>query len=221
MKKLISLFTKSLLAGALSTVLVHAQSTKFAIVDMKKAFDSYYKTKAAEGQIKDQAAEADKSYKGMIDDYKKANEDYKKLVDQSNDQAVASEERERRKKSAETKLMELQEIEKSVKQFEAQARTSIGELEKRMREKIVGEIRDVVNNLARTGGYSLVFDTAAVTAYQTPIILFTNGENDLTDAVIKEINASAPAGSLSSTAAEKPASDAKPTVAPTTSKKQK
>jgi outer membrane protein len=211
MKKMISLFSKAFLAAALSTVLLHAQGTKFAVVDMKKAFDSYYKTKSAETQIKDQAAEADKSYKGMIDDYKKANEEYKKLVDQSNDQAVANEEREKRKKSAETKLMELQEIEKSVKQFEAQARTSIGELEKRMREKIVGEIRDVVNNLARTGGYSLVFDTAAVTAYQTPIILFTNGENDLTEAVVKEINASAPPGSPSGAA---PKSDTKPTFAP-------
>ncbi len=196
MKKLISLFSKSLLAGSLATVMVHAQGAKFAIVDMKKAFDSYYKTKQAEGQIKDRAADSDKVYKGMIEDYKKANEDYKKLVEQSNDQALAGEERDKRKKSAETKLIELQEIEKSVKQFEAQARTSIGEMEKRMRDKIVGEIRDVVNNMARTGGYTLVFDTAAVTAYQTPFILFNNGENDLTDAVVKEINASAPAGAL-------------------------
>jgi Skp family chaperone for outer membrane proteins len=70
-------------------------------------------------------------------------------------------------------------------------------MEKRMRDKIVGEIRDVVNNMARTSGYTLVFDTAAVTAYQTPFILFNNGENDLTDAVIRDINAAAPAGALS------------------------
>lgn len=205
MNKLFSLVGKAFLAVTLASVLVHAQTApKLAVVDMKKAFDSYYKTKQAEGQIKTQAADADKNYKGMVDDYKKANEEYKKLVDQSNDQALSNEEREKRKKSAETKLMELQEIEKSVKQFEAQARTSIGELEKRMRDKIVEEIRNVVNNLARSGGYTLVFDTAAVTAYQTPIILFNNGEHDLTEAVIKEINAAAPAGSLSS------ATDAKP-----------
>ena len=191
------------MVGAFATVLVQAQPTpKLAIIDMKRAFDTYYKTKQAEGQIKDRAADSDKVYKGMIDDYKKANEEYKKLVDQSNDQALAGDERDKRKKSAETKLMELQEIEKSVKQFETQARTSIGEMEKRMRDKIVAEIREVVNNLARSGGYSLVFDIAAVTAYQTPMILFNNGENDLTDAVIKEINASAPAGSLTNAAAE-------------------
>jgi len=171
---------------------------KFAVVDMKKAFDSFYKTKQAEAQIKDRAVDSDKVYKGMVDDYKKANDEYRALVNSSNDQAVSSEERDKRKKSAETKLMELQEIEKSVKQFENQARTTIAEMEKRMRDKIVGEIRDVVNSHSKSGGYTMVFDLAAVTGYQTPIILYTSGENDLTDAVLKEINASAPPGSLDS-----------------------
>ena len=103
-----------------------AQSQRIAVVDMKRAFDSYYKTKQAEVQIKERAAESDKVYKNMIEDYKKANEDYKKLIDGSNDQAVSVEERDKRKKAAETKLLDLQEIEKSVKQYESQARTTIG-----------------------------------------------------------------------------------------------
>jgi outer membrane protein len=182
-----------------------AQSQRIAVVDMKKAFDSYYKTKQAEAQIKDRAAESDKVYKGYIEDYKKANEEYKKLIDSSNDQAVSAEERDKRKKAAETKLLDLQELEKTVKQYEAQARTTIGAMEKRMRDKIVEEIREVVNRLSSSGGYAYVLDSAAVTPYQTPIILYSEAKSDLTDAVIKEINAAAPAGSLNSDAA-KPAS---------------
>jgi outer membrane protein len=169
------------------------------VVDMKRAFDSYYKTKQAEAQIKDRATESDKVYKNMLEDYKKANQEYKTLIDSSNDQAVSLEEREKRKKSAEAKLLDLQEIEKSVKQYESQARTTIGAMEKRMRDKIVEEIRAVVDRLSNSGGYSFVFDSAAVTAYQTPILLFNDGKTDLTDAVIKEINATAPAGALSAT----------------------
>jgi outer membrane protein len=191
---------KALCVVALFAVSVQAQQPKIAIVDMKKAFDGYYKTKQAEAQIKERATDSDKVYKGMIEDYKKANEEYRKLIDSSNDQAVSNEEREKRKKSAEAKLLELQEIEKSVKQFEQQARTSIGEMEKRMRDKIVGEIREVVNARAKAGGFTLVFDLAAVTAYQTPIILYSAGENDLTESIIKEINANAPPGSLTSAA---------------------
>ena len=188
-----------LLAAALLSLAgssAFAQSQRIAVVDMKKAFDSYYKTKQAEAQIKDRAAESDKVYKGYIEDYKKANQEYKSLIDGSNDQAVSAEEREKRKKAAEAKLLDLQELEKTVKQYEAQARSTIGSMEKRMRDKIVEEIREVVNRLSSSGGYAYVLDSAAVTPYQTPIILYSDAKSDLTDAVIKEINATAPAGAL-------------------------
>jgi outer membrane protein len=141
MKRLLSILTRAVLLSSVASVLVHAQ-TKFGIVDMKRAFETYYKTKQAEAQIKDRATDSDKVYKGMIEDYRKANDDYKKLVEQSNDQALAGDERDKRKKSAETKLMELQEIEKSVRQFENQAKISLGEMEKRMREKREDRRRD-------------------------------------------------------------------------------
>lgn len=195
---------KAALTLILSALLIPASiaqgtTPRFAVVDMKKVFDSYYKTKQAEAQIKDRAADSDKVYKGMVDDYQKANEDYRKLIESSNDQAVSAEERDKRKKAAESKLMEIQEIEKSVKQFQAQARTTIGEMEKRMRDSIVQKIREIVDARAKAGGYMLVFDTAAQTVYQTPFILYTNGENDLTDGIVKELNADAPAGALSAT----------------------
>lgn len=195
MKKM---FLKPVLLTIVATLWLSADASaqaKIAVVDMKRAFEQYYKTKEAEVQIKAQGAEADKVYKGMLEDYKKANQDYKTLLDGSNDQAVSVEERDKRKNAAEKKLLDLQEIEKSVKQYESSARTNIGAMEKRMRDKIVDQIREVVNRMSKNGNYTLVLDVAAVTAYQTPIILFTDGQNDLTDAVVKELNATAPAGS--------------------------
>jgi outer membrane protein len=180
----------------------HAQA-KIAVVDMKKAFEMFYKTKEAETQIKSQGAEADKVFKGMLEDYKKASQEYKGLLDGSNDQAVSQEERDKRKGAAEKKLMDLQEIEKSVKQYEKSAKENIAALEKRMRDKIVDQIREVVNRLSKNGSYTLVLDLAAVTPYQTPIILYTDGQNDLTDAVVKELNATAPAGTAANATPEK------------------
>src|SRR5688500_3832241 len=101
MKRILTILGVCLAASFASSV--QAQQ-RFAIIDMKKAFDGYYKTKQAEAQIKERATDSDKVYKGMIEDYKKANEDYRKLIDSSNDQAVSSDERDKRKKSAESKL---------------------------------------------------------------------------------------------------------------------
>jgi outer membrane protein len=171
---------------------------RLGTIDLKKVFDGYYKTKQADVQLKDRAADAEKVLKGMLDDYQKANEEYKKLIEGANDQAVSGEEREKRKKSAETKLYELQEIEKSVAQFRRETQTRLEEQKLRMRDNILREIREVITAKARTANYTMVFDTAAESANRTPILLFTNGQNDMTDEVLSQINATAPPGSLSS-----------------------
>ena len=213
MKKYLS---KSIRGLALAVALVaacgstQAQQLKIATVDMKKIFDGYYKTKQAELQIKDRAADSDKVYKGMVDDYQKSNEEYRKLVEASNDQAVSPEEREKRKKGAEGKLTDIQEIEKQVKQFQAQARTTLGEMERRMRDNIVKEIRDQVNTRAKSAGYQLVVDASATTSYQTPFILYASGQPDLTEDILKELNASAPPGALDNTSAPAAPSAATP-----------
>ena len=38
----------------------------------------------------------------------------------------------------------------------------------------------------------MVFDTAADSINQTPVILYSNGENDLTEAVLAQLNIGAP-----------------------------
>ncbi len=184
-----------LLLPALHLADVSAQ-VRVAVVDMKKVFDGYFKTQQAEGQIKDRGAEYDRVYKGMVEEYQKANTDYRKLVDESNDQAISAEERAKRKAEAEKKLADLQEIEKGAKQYQNSARTTIGEMEKRMRENIVKEIRDLVTAKGKSGGYQLIMDSAAQTVYQTPFLLYTDGQNDLTDQLVKELNATAPPGTV-------------------------
>jgi outer membrane protein len=176
---------------------------RVATIDHKKVFDSYYKTKQADVQLKERAGDADKVLKGMLEDYQKANEEYKKLIEGANDQAVSAEEREKRKKSAESKLYELQEMERSVAQFRRETTARLEEQKLRMRDKILREIQDVITTKARAANYAMVFDTAAESFNRTPILLYTNGQNDMTDEVLSQINATAPLGGLSNDPGEK------------------
>jgi hypothetical protein len=77
-------------------------------------------------------------------------------------------------------------------------------MEKRMRDNIVKEIRDVVNTRGKAGGYNLVFDSSAQTVYQTPYILYSSGQPDLTDDVVKDLNVTAPPGFNAADAQAKP-----------------
>ncbi len=167
-----------------------------AVVDLKKVFDGYWKTKQADLNLKERAGELDKKRKDMVTDYQKANDEYKKLVESASDSAVSVEERDKRKKSAEGKLRELQEIESSIGQFDRSARTQLGEQQRNMRDKIVAEIREIVNKKAKAAGYAAVLDSAAESAVGTPFVLFNGSLPDLTEEIISQLNATAPAGAL-------------------------
>ena len=166
--------------------------TKIATVDLKKLFDNYYKTKLAQAAIQDRAAQLDKDDKSMKDDLKKGSDAYEQLLQQANDQALSPDERDRRKQAAADKLKELQASKTAVDQFERQAQTTLSEQRQRMRDNILTEIKAAVITKAKTGGFTLVFDSAAETVNGTQAIVYTSGENDLTDAVLAQLNAGAP-----------------------------
>ena len=166
--------------------------TKIATIDLRKVFDDYYKTKAADTRLKEQAADLSKESKTYVEQYQKGTEDYKKLLDDANNQAVSADEREKRKKAAENKLLEIKELEQTIRQFDTTSRTTLQEQRRQMRERILGEIRNIVNLKAKAAGFTLVIDTAAESLNETPIILYNTGENDITAAVLDQLNASAP-----------------------------
>jgi outer membrane protein len=182
--------------------------TKIAIIDLRKVFDGYWKTKQADAQLKDRAGDLDKARKGMVEDYQKANDEYKKLIEGASDQLLSNDEREKRKAAAEKKLLEIKEIEQSVSAFDRTSRTTLSEQQRRMREKLLGEIREKIDTRAKAQGYTLVLDSSAESFNnQTTIFLYIDSQNDLTQSILTELNATAPAGALTADP-DKPKSDA-------------
>jgi len=167
---------------------------RIATVDLRKIFDNYWKTKQADAALKDRGADLEKDYKIMLDDLKKAKDEYQTLLTDANNQTLSVEEREKRKKAAEDKFKQIKESEDTIAQYNRQARANIDEQKKRMRDRIVEEIRTTVNGKAKAAGYALVLDTTAENANNTPTVLYSNNENDMTDAVLAQLNAGAPAG---------------------------
>ncbi len=169
--------------------------TKVAVVDMKKVFDGYWRTKEADRQLKERAADFEKARSGIVEDYKKANEEFGKLRESASDPAVSDDERNNRKKSLEKKAGEIREQENSIRTFDQNMRQSIADQQLRLRESVLRDIKGVVEEKAKAGSFQLVVDTAAVSANQTPIVVYTTllgGESDLSDAVLKQLNANAP-----------------------------
>ncbi len=177
----------SLLLGLLLAPGLNAQA-KIGLLDLKKVFDGYYKTKQADVQLKERAGDFEKMRKTYMEDFEKAKTELETLQQGVSDQALSEDEREKRKAAAQKKFTEIRQIETDVTQFDRTSRSTLAEQQRRMRDRILDQIKEVVTAKAKAKGFSLVLDTAADSANQTPIVLFTTGENDITDEVLTELN---------------------------------
>jgi outer membrane protein len=165
---------------------------KIATVDVQKLFNGYWKKKQAEVALNDRKTELEKEDRGFIDDLKKSKDDYQKLLDVANDQAVSDDERARRKQAADDKAKQIQDSQQTIVQFERQAQATLAEQSQRMRENILKEIQAAVATKAKAGHYTLVIDSVAQTVNQTPVFLYNEGQDDLTTDVLNQLNAGAP-----------------------------
>jgi len=182
------------LAAALFLTSAVAAETKIAIIDLTRVFEKYWKTKQANAQLEEQKADISKRKKGMLDDYQKANDEYKKLLESANDQAASSDEREKRKSAAEKKLMEIREIEQTANLFQRNSDENLAIQVRRMTDNLLRDIRDLIEAKVKAGGYSMVIDTSAKSLVGTPVVLYNNGQNDLTEEILSQLNAGAPTG---------------------------
>jgi hypothetical protein len=76
--------------------------------------------------------------------------------------------------------------------FERQARTTLDEKRRRMRDTILKEIREVITAKARAQSITYVIDSAAETVNNTPVLVYSAGDNDMTDGVLQQLNTTAP-----------------------------
>lgn len=195
-------FLRKLVPGLLLFCLLGATATaqtRVATINLQKVFDKYWKTGQAIASLKARAAEMDKTHKQMLDDLKKSREEYQTLVEEANDQAVSAAERDKRKQAAEDKKKSIDDALDNIAQFEKRASATITEQKGRMRKNILDEIKVAISSKAKSQGYSVVIDSGAQTyvadpsgPYYTPTVLYTSDANDLTDAVIAQLNAGAP-----------------------------
>ena len=189
-----------------------AAQGRVATVDLEKTFKEYWKTKQSDAAWNDRRKDLEKEHAKLRDDWKHSKEEYGKLLSAAQEQAVSDEERDKRKQNAEAKLKEIKELEDTIAQFERQARTTLDELRMRLRNKLLDDIRAVINAKSKVAGYALVLDTAATTPGNTPVVVYNSGDNDITEAVLQQLNANAPAdtsGSIGRPADTKSAEDNK------------
>ena len=174
------------------TAMAAEAQSRIATVELTKVFEQYWKTKRARLALADHKADLKKDLDEMQESHKKMIAQYQKQLADANDQAVSSEERDKRKKALEGRVKELRESEETLKQFVSRGDAELQQKMSRMMEDVLKDIRQAVEAKGKAGGFTFVVDSSAEALSKAPVFLYNSGENDLTTAVIDQLNAAAP-----------------------------
>ncbi len=165
---------------------------RIGIVNLQKIFEKYYKTIRSQAALKEEAMELQKEREDMVNTGKQTDIEWQKLVDKSSNQALSNEEKARAKAAAEDKFREVKSEEEALHEYDRASATRLQEKQRQRHDAIVNEITNVVAGDAKLAGYTLVLDVSGESANTVPVVLYSTGANDLTDQVIRELNAGAP-----------------------------
>lgn len=191
----------SLLSGAVAALLflsaaapASAQgSFKIGIVDMKRVFAEYYKTKEAEKSVNDGKEAAKKQLDERANKYRdllKKIQDGQKIA---TDPALSEEMRAGKTRELQELAAEAKSLEREIDEFRRRRESQLQEQVTRVRKGIVDEIKLLVERRAKDANYDLVFDKSGVGLNAVPFLLYSKDAVDFSDDIIKELNKDAPA----------------------------
>jgi outer membrane protein len=186
MKKLFSLALTSMLALPLAAF---AQGTvKIGTINMDRAFKEYSKTKEAEKKVNDAKDAAKKEFDDRTDSYKKALEEVNNLNKQLESTALSADKKTQLAKDRDDKINNIKNMEREINEFRVTRENQLREQALRMRDGIVKEIMDVVNDKVKTLNMDLVFDKSGLSVNGVPALLYSRDSYDFTNDVVAALN---------------------------------
>lgn len=183
----------ALLLWGVSSVPVSAQSTfKVGVVDMKRVFAEYYKTKEAEKSVNDGKEAAKKQLDERSNKYRdliKKLQDGQKVIA---DPAISEEMRVSKNRELQDLAAEAKSLEREIEEFRRRRETQLAEQINRARKGILDEIKVLIERRAKEANYDLVLDKSGTGINAVPFLLYSKDAVDFSDDIIKELNKDAP-----------------------------
>ena len=189
-----NLLITTALAVMLSTV--SAAELRIATVDLNEVFNNYYKTKVELEKLKGEAKKYEDRLKKLEGDFGQLKTQLERQQKNAADPALAPAERKRREAAMRDTYLRMKEIEQSSQNLQRASREKLLQKRKNVTEDLVKEITQIVTVRAKAGKYNFVLDTGealdVVSGLGRAVVLFNDGQNDLTESILKQLNATNP-----------------------------
>ena len=183
-------------AVALGTALLGGSAQadiKVGTIDMKQVFDTYYKTKDAEGKINEARTQAKKELDERLDSFNKAQEEAKKMNEEANKPELSAAAKADKSKLLNEKLQALGALQREIQEFQQTRERQLSEQSVRSRNSLVEEINKVIGDKVKAAGYDIVLDKSGQSLNAVGVVIFSRDSFDFTNDVVTELNKSKPA----------------------------
>ena len=162
------------------------------MVDLNRVFIEYYKTPIASAKLKETIDSYNKEQEELRTQLRKGIDELTKLREEQEKTEYTPEVREQKKKAVQEKLAETQKAQRDLEEYQRSHQQILDQQRDRMRQTILGEIKDVVSKEAKDADYMLVFDKSGNTLNGIPTVVYSQDSMDITDEIIKKLNRNQP-----------------------------
>ena len=167
-------------------------ATAIGVISLEKVDNGYWRTDVENKKLKSKQEEALDRIKKLEESLRKEGTVLGNMIKAMQDPRLAAAERSNRQQQVQTKQKELQQMQDAIQGFRERTRKDLELDMRKEREQIMEEIQQIVSTEAKKRKLNLVLDEAARSAAIAPIVIFTDGENDLTEEVLRQLNLSDP-----------------------------
>tara|TARA_B100000085_G_scaffold84076_1_gene75862 strand:- start:561 stop:1166 length:606 start_codon:yes stop_codon:yes gene_type:complete len=167
-------------------------ATAIGVISLEKVYNGYWKTDVENKKLKTKQEEALDRIKKLEESLRKEGTVLGNMIKAMQDPRLAAAERSKRQQQVQTKQKELQQMQDAIRGFRERTQKDLELDMRKAREQIMEEIQQIVSVEAKKRELNLVLDHAARSAAIAPIVIFTDGENDLTEEVLRQLNLSDP-----------------------------
>jgi len=167
---------------------VQAAGLSLAFVDMDRVFSEYYRTKLADAQLKEQADKFTEQRDELVQKLQDLRKEFNQARTAAQDGSLSAEARRAKQDEAEKLLVQIREEESNLREFEQTRQKQLTDQGRRMRNRIVEQIREAVEDYARTEGFAAVLDYSGDSMNGVPVVLYVHRSVDITDEVIELLN---------------------------------
>lgn len=184
---------KRMIAGLVMVGLVAglagAAELKIAVVDTARILKEYYKTELAEAHIQQQlddfTAERDK----LMAQHKKMKQEFETLRAESQNKALTEEAREKKKELAEEKLTTVIDFENTIRDKASSRKKELEGEGRKIQGELAKSIKAAITVCSQKGGYTLVLADGGLLGNGLESVLYVDSKMDITDEVLKILNA--------------------------------